>query len=101
MLLRLHEAGTPVSVSIDGRKVQARAGESVATALLAAGVSTFRRTAKSGAPRSAYCGMGVCFECLVTIDGDPNQQSCLVPITEGMVIVTGQAAPDLVAEERP
>lgn len=101
MFRRLHEAQPAVAISIDGRKVSARAGESVAAALLAAGLSTFRHTAKSGARRGAYCGMGVCFECLVTIDGRPNVQSCLVPVADGMVITTGQAAPDLTAKAVP
>lgn len=101
MFLRLHRGGTPVTVSIDGRAVEAQAGDSVAAALLAAGVSTFRRTAKSGAARGAYCGMGVCFECLVTVDGIPNQQACLIPVAAGMAIITGQAVPDPVTRRAP
>ena len=64
--------------------VSARAGDTVAAALLAAGLDHCRTTPVSGAPRAPYCMMGVCFECLVTIDGVGNRQGCLVPVREGM-----------------
>jgi len=73
-----------VSLTIDGKQVQARTGDSVAAALLAAGISHCRTTPASGADRAPYCMMGVCFDCLVTIDGIGNRQSCLVPVREGM-----------------
>ena len=73
-----------VSLTIDGKQVRARTGDSVAAALLAAGMSHCRTTPVSGADRAPYCMMGVCFDCLVTIDGIGNRQSCLVPVREGM-----------------
>src|SRR4051812_11678495 len=66
-----------VEVTIDGAPFSAREGDSVAAALLAAGSTTFRRTF-SGAPRAPLCMMGACFECLVTIDGHPRRQACMV-----------------------
>jgi len=75
-----------VQVTIDGRPFAARAGDSVAATLLAAGVKSCRSTPVSGAERGPFCLMGVCFECLVTIDGHPNLQSCLVPVRTGMRI---------------
>jgi len=57
-----------VAIEVDGVRVEAYPGESVATALLAAGVRAFRRT-PSGAPRGPLCNMGVCFECVVAVDG--------------------------------
>jgi predicted molibdopterin-dependent oxidoreductase YjgC len=75
-----------VRITFDGRAIEAREGDSVAAALLAAGVSTCRTTPVSGAPRAPYCMMGVCFDCLVTIDGVGNRQGCLVPVAEGMQI---------------
>jgi predicted molibdopterin-dependent oxidoreductase YjgC len=75
---------TSVSLSIDGKPIAARAGDSVAAALLAAGLPHCRTSAVSGALRAPYCMMGVCFDCLVTIDGVGNRQSCLVPVREGM-----------------
>ncbi|GGA99431.1 sarcosine oxidase subunit alpha [Brucella endophytica] len=77
---------TPVTITVEGRSVVAREGDTVAAALLASGFDARRRTAVSGAPRLPYCMMGVCFDCLVTIDGVGNRQGCLVPVREGMTI---------------
>jgi sarcosine oxidase subunit alpha len=79
-------ADPAVTLSLAGRKVSARAGDSVAAAMLAAGLASCRSTPVSGAPRAPYCLMGVCFDCLVQIDGVANQQACLVPVREGMVV---------------
>lgn len=68
----------------DDRPVEAQEGDTVATALLAAGVGATRVTPRTGMPRAAYCMMGVCFECLVEVDGVPNRQGCLVPVADGM-----------------
>lgn len=80
--------GETVSFTFDGRPMTAAAGCSVAAALLANGVSTFRTTPVSGAPRAPYCMMGACFDCLVEIDGLPNRQSCLVAASPGMAVRT-------------
>lgn len=73
-----------VTLTVDGKPVVARATDSVAAAMLAAGYDRCRTSAVSGAPRAPYCMMGVCFECLVTIDGIGNRQGCLVRVREGM-----------------
>jgi D-hydroxyproline dehydrogenase subunit gamma len=78
--------GAVVRLRIDGRDVNASAGDSVAAALLLAGLGHCRTTPASGAPRSPYCMMGVCFDCLVSIDGVGNQQACMVPVREDMVV---------------
>lgn len=89
MLRRLPEAtGATVTVSVDGTAVQVPAGDTVAAALLATGVHPYRASAVAGAPRAPYCMMGVCFECLVTVDGVGNRQGCLIPVREGMRIET-------------
>ena len=75
-----------VGLYFDGRAMRAPVGCSVAAALLANGVSTFRTTPVSGAPRAPYCMMGACFDCLVTIDGVPNQQACMLRVRDGMTI---------------
>jgi predicted molibdopterin-dependent oxidoreductase YjgC len=75
-----------VGVTIDGRPYTARAGDSVAAALLAAGAAHCRTTPVSGAPRAPFCMMGVCFDCLVTIDGVGNRQGCLVRVRDGMKV---------------
>jgi len=82
------ESRLPVTVEVDGEPVSAFAGESVATVLLALDRRTFRHT-EQGAPRGLFCGMGVCFDCLVTVDGVENVRACLTPVAEGMVIATG------------
>ncbi|NQW09918.1 MAG: (2Fe-2S)-binding protein [Alphaproteobacteria bacterium] len=75
-----------VTLSIDDEPVEARLGDTVTTALLAADAGATRQTPVSGAGRAAYCLMGVCFECLVEIDGVPNRQACLVSVSDGMVV---------------
>ncbi|WP_043878990.1 (2Fe-2S)-binding protein [Azorhizobium caulinodans] len=89
MFRRLPEAqGDTVRITVDGRPVTARAGDTVAAALLAAGIDHNRETPVSGAPRAPYCLMGVCFDCLVVIDGTGNRQGCMVPVAEGMRVET-------------
>ena len=87
MFRRLPDALPPtVRVFIEGDAVDARAGDSVAAALIASGRHYCRTTAVTGAARAPYCMMGVCFDCLVSIDGVGNRQGCLVPVREGMHI---------------
>jgi predicted molibdopterin-dependent oxidoreductase YjgC len=83
--LRLSTAAT-VSVEIDGHIGQVSAHLSVAEALLACGRDTCRTSQVSGEPRGPFCMMGVCFECLVEIDGVPNQQACMTPVRHGMQV---------------
>lgn len=80
-----------VTIVVDGRPLEVPAGISVAAAVLGhghgePGVRPLGRNPVSGEARAPYCLMGVCFECLMEIDGVPNVQSCLVPVAEGMVI---------------
>ena len=77
-----------VQIFVDGVAVAARQGDTVSAALLASGQDARRSTAVSGAPRLPYCMMGVCFDCLVTIDGIGSRQACLVRVREGMRIET-------------
>jgi predicted molibdopterin-dependent oxidoreductase YjgC len=86
------EGRRPLTVRVDGELIQAFAGETVATVLLALGRRTFRRTEQTHAPRGLFCGMGVCFDCLVTVDSQPNVRACMTPVRPGMVIETGEAA---------
>lgn len=73
-------------IIVDGVALVAREGDVVSAALLVSGRDVRRETAVSGAHRLPYCMMGVCFDCLVTIDGVANRQGCLVPVTNGMQI---------------
>lgn len=79
------ERGPAVSLTLDGRPVRGYLGESVATVLLAEGhVAT--RTTVGGEPRGVFCGMGVCFDCLVVVDGVPNTRACVTWVREGMQV---------------
>ncbi len=69
--------GQPFVIHVNGNPIPAYPGETIATALLAAGVKAFRHTALSGEPRGPFCGMGLCFDCLVTVNGQPNVRACL------------------------
>ncbi|RUM22601.1 (2Fe-2S)-binding protein [Rhizobium phaseoli] len=81
-----------MSFTFNGMPTMARQGDSVAAALLAAGYGSTRSSPVSGAARGPYCMMGVCFECLVKIDGRPNQRGCMTNVAEGMRIETQEGA---------
>jgi predicted molibdopterin-dependent oxidoreductase YjgC len=87
-LFSIPQPGEPetVTITFNGEAFNVPAGISVAAALLVAGVREFRSSVVSGAPRAPYCMMGVCYECLVEIDGVPARQSCLVPVKDGMAV---------------
>jgi predicted molibdopterin-dependent oxidoreductase YjgC len=75
--------GPAVEVVVEGRPVTAYLGETFATVLLAEGHLATRRTV-GGSPRGVFCGMGVCFDCLVVVDGVPNTRACVTWVREGM-----------------
>ncbi len=79
------DPGAAVHLTLDGAPVTARAGDTVAAALLAHSGDAQRHSAR-GAPRTAFCMMGVCFDCLIEVDGQPNCQACLTPVRDGMVL---------------
>ena len=79
-------AAAPVRIVVDGSEVACRAGDSVAAALFASGRDACRDTVVGNMPRGPYCMMGVCYDCLVTIDGQPNRQACMTPVAEGMAV---------------
>ncbi|MBY6059147.1 (2Fe-2S)-binding protein [Leisingera daeponensis] len=83
--LTLPETGRIVYLTIDGEPVTARAGDTVAAALLAHSGNPSRHSA-TGAPRTVFCMMGVCFECLIEIDGRPNCQGCMIRVRDGMAL---------------
>jgi predicted molibdopterin-dependent oxidoreductase YjgC len=76
-----------VRLNINGRDLTVAAGATVAAAVLLSGVTQFR-TSITGQPRAALCGMGICFECRLTIDGRSNVRSCQIPAKDGMIIHT-------------
>jgi predicted molibdopterin-dependent oxidoreductase YjgC len=72
----------------DGRTVPFRHGQSVGAALVSAGVLSWRTTRINGRPRGIFCGIGICFDCIVTVDETPNQRACVTPAREGMRVRT-------------
>ena len=81
-----------ISFHFGNQKINCNEGESIASALLASGEHVFRVSHQSGSNRGPYCMMGVCFECLVEIDGSPNRQACMTIVSDGMK-VTQQNGP--------
>lgn len=79
------ERGPAVALTLDGRQVTAFEGESVAALLYAENQITTRFT-RTGEPRGVFCGMGVCFDCLVVVDGIPNTRACVTWVREGMEV---------------
>jgi len=79
----------PVTLSVNGRSVAVPAGTMVSAAVALAGVGMFRRSV-TGEPRAPLCGMGICFECRVTIDGRPHQRSCQTLCAPGMEVLTDE-----------
>lgn len=70
--------------TFDARPLTAVRGQSVGAALTAAGIRSWRSTREQQRPRGLFCGIGVCFDCLLTVDGRPNQRACLITVRDGM-----------------
>jgi predicted molibdopterin-dependent oxidoreductase YjgC len=79
----------PVRLTLNGKSVAVPAGTVVAAALAQLGEDRFRRSA-TGAARGPLCGMGTCFECRVTINGQPHQRSCQTLCADGMEVRTDE-----------
>jgi aerobic-type carbon monoxide dehydrogenase small subunit (CoxS/CutS family) len=82
------ERGEQIQITVDGRTVACYLGESVAAAMIAEAGDLALRQTDSGEPRGLFCGMGVCFECLVVVDGVPNTRACMTWASDGMSVVT-------------
>lgn len=76
-----------VALTVNGREVRVAAGTTVAAAIMVAGEAAFRRSV-GGEPRGPLCGMGICFECRVTIDGIAHRRSCQTLCSAGMEVRT-------------
>lgn len=80
--------GAPVTLLVDGQPVAARRGQTVAAALLAHGRTVLRHTRNAGKPRGMYCAMGVCFDCVMTIDGHAGVRACMTRVEDGMHVTS-------------
>lgn len=90
--LKQPDARETVTIEFEGRALEVRSGDTVAAALLASNIDVFRSTPVSESPRGPWCMMGSCFDCLLEIDGVPNQQGCQVTVSEGMRVARQQGA---------
>ncbi len=90
-MLARPDIGT-LTFSFDGAPVRARPGDTVAAALLAAGIVTTRTTPVGDRPRGPFCMMGACFDCLAVVDGVGGVQTCLTEVREGMDVQTQHGA---------
>lgn len=84
-----------VTVEVEGRAVAVPRDCNAAYAAMLAGLDSTRVSPATGEPRAPYCMMGVCFECLLVIDGEPSRQGCLVTVRPGMRIERQEGAPTL------
>jgi predicted molibdopterin-dependent oxidoreductase YjgC len=82
------EGGREVTIFFNGKPLDAREGEPVAAALLAAGVRVFRKTRKRGESRGLFCAIGRCTDCMMVVDGAANTRTCITPVREGMDVKT-------------
>jgi hypothetical protein len=94
------DRGREVQIVVDGAAVAAFEGESVAAALLAAGRRGLRVASRRGEPRGMYCGIGLCFECVMTVDEGRRVRTCLTPVRDGMRVGTPQRIDDEPVGER-
>lgn len=78
--------------SFDGAPIPFRDGQSVGAALVAEGILSWRTTRLEGRPRGLFCGIGICFDCLVTVDGVPSQRACLVRARDGLDVTTQEGS---------
>ena len=82
------QKGASIGFTFDGRELAGHQGDSIAAALLAAGVSTQRIAPRDGGGRGYYCGMGQCWECAVRAEGGGVVRSCMEPLVAGIVLHT-------------
>ncbi len=82
------ERMNPISLWVDGEIISAYEGETIAAVLTAAGIRITRYTRRTGSPRGVYCGMGVCFDCLILVEGRGFVRSCMTAVAPDMRIST-------------
>ncbi len=75
-----------VTIFFEGRAIEAREGEPVAAALLAAGIKALRITRRRHEPRGIFCALGRCTDCVMVVDGVPNTRTCVTPVRQGMQV---------------
>lgn len=82
----------PVTITVDGESVRTESGRSVAAALtLEQQRTAWRSTRFNQEPRGLFCGIGACFDCLITVDGTPGLRGCMVQVEDGMSVKTDKS----------
>lgn len=89
--VKAHPRGERVTLRVDGKPVTAYAGETLFAVLLAEGIRALRHPSEdvTKTARGGFCGMGVCQECRVNVDGVPDRRACMTEVREGMEVLTG------------
>jgi sarcosine oxidase, subunit alpha len=87
--------GKKVEITVDEKKITAYEGETIAGALIAAGIRTFNYSSKAQNPRSIYCGIGLCYNCIMIVDGVPNTKTCQTLVKDGCTIQTQKGLGEL------
>ena len=77
-----------VTILVNGKEIKAIEGEPIASALIAAGIMVFHKTRLRKDPRGFFCGIGLCSDCMMVVDGVPNVRTCITPVRDGMKIET-------------
>ena len=80
------DRGKQISFQWEGNPIKAFEGETIAAALMGSGIRALRVTERKGEPRGLFCNMGICFDCLVEVNGSPNQRACQYPVAEGIEV---------------
>ena len=88
IILGDQEETKTVTITVDGKPLQAREGEMILACLIANGIIVNRYTTKRNEPRGLFCGIGQCTDCAMIVNGKPNVRTCITPVKEGMVIQT-------------
>ncbi len=99
MQTHFHKSPKKIKIYLEGTELEVSEGISVTAAVLGAHVGHTRVTEKNESRRAPYCQMGICFECLMTIDGKANQQACMIEVREGMQIERQKGVTDFTKGE--
>ena len=87
-ILGTYQKGEKIRFYLDGKEMYGYEGDTIAAALMAAGVTTHRHTRKKGTPRGRFCAIGRCTDCVMVVDGQINVRTCITPLKEGMQVQT-------------
>lgn len=81
-----------VTITVDGKPIKAKKGEMILAALLAEGIIVNRYTQKRKEPRGLFCGIGLCTDCVMVVNGKPNVRTCVTSVEENMTVETQYGA---------